>query len=109
MTPSPAPRPAKIANPASALASAEDDYREEVTAFYEVAHGSITSDLSELEAIATITARYARDMETLIGRLEYGARDQSHGFVEYLLDVVDDALDHGAGSVVRAHARRIQS
>jgi len=93
-------------NPASALASAEDDYREEVAAFYD--HANPNGDLNELQAIATITARYARDMETLIGRLEYGAKDQPYAFVEYLLDTVDDALDHGAGSVVRAHVKILE-
>jgi hypothetical protein len=92
-------------NPAAALANAEDDFETEVRAMYEVPRGTLPADLLELQAIATITARYAADMDTLLNRLHYAKRDQAHPFIEYLLDQVDDALDHGAGAVVRAHVK----
>lgn len=103
------PHQPRTVNLAAALGNAEDDFETEVRAMYEVAAGSIGNDIRELQAIATITARYAADMETLLNRLEYAKRDQKHPFVEYLLDQVEDALDHGGGAVVRAHVAMEQA
>lgn len=104
------PRPNRTVNPTAALAGAEDDFREEVNAFYEVSSGSVADDLNELEALARITAAYAASVETLMSRMHY-ARGQGnkHAFMEYLLDTVSDELDHGAGAVVRAQINKMES
>jgi len=101
------PRPTRTVNPTAALAGAEDDFREECFAFYD--HPRPDGDLIELEALAKLTADFARNAGFIIGRMEYAAGETKHGLLAYLLDVIDDQLDHGVGSVVRAHVARMES
>ena len=105
MTPS-TTHPRQI-NHSSALASAEDDTISEIHAFYD--HAKPDGDLKELEAIAVLTVEYVKRMEFLMGRLEYVRAENKHSFSDYLLDVISDELDHGAGAVVKAQFLKMES
>lgn len=105
MTPSTHTAPRQI-NHASALASASDDFDTEVMALYDAANTD--RDHLEIEALARITVAYARNVNALLGRMEYAAdEDRAHEFIAYLIDTISDQLQHGGGAVVAAHVRKI--
>lgn len=106
MTPFAQPHPRQL-NHSSALATAEDDVITEIHCFHD--HANPHGDLKELEAIAALTVEYVKLMDFLMGRLEYVRAENKHAFSDYLLDVISDELDHGAGAVVKAQFLKMES
>lgn len=110
MTPHTTHTPPRKLDLSLALSCAEDDFREECHALYEVTAGSIGRDLCELEALAELTATYAKGVALLLARMEYAAADGGkYALSDLILDALDGELQHGALSVVRAGVARVNA
>ena len=93
-------------NPASALASAMEDFDTEVSALYEAPNTD--RDHLELEALARITVAYVRNANALLSRMNFANGAAKYDLTDLIVDAFDDELQHGALEVLRRHVKKME-
>lgn len=104
------PRPRQI-NHSSALASAEDDFLEQVHMFGPVVHREWVKDCLDAEVVARMTLDFTNGLDKLLNGMSYAAKPKCErpDLRSMLLELISDQMQYEAGAVVKAQFLKMES